>query len=224
MEGRALREDDGGRSGVRSAVQGRYRGLVVDFGGVLSTSFDGAQRSFCVREGLAPDALSRVFSLDAGAKGLLVDLERGAIGQDQFVAHLAPALGVCPDGLLERIVADLRPEPLVTAAVQELRRRGIPVVVLTNSWGTEPFDPYQPFDLQERFDAVVISHQVGLRKPDPQIFALAADRIAVPPSECVFVDDVERYLPPARALGMAVIHATDPTTTVTELNRHFRHP
>jgi putative hydrolase of the HAD superfamily len=197
MEGRALREDDGGRSGVRSAVQGRYRGLVVDFGGVLSTSFDGALRSFCVREGLAPDALSRVFSLDAGAKGLLVDLERGAIGQDQFVAHLAPALGVCPDGLLERIVADLRPEPLVTAAVQELRRQGIPVV---------------------------ISHQVGLRKPDPQIFALAADRIAVPPSECVFVDDVERYLPPARALGMAVIHATDPTTTVTELSRHFRRP
>jgi hypothetical protein len=114
MEGRALREDDGGRSGVRSAVQGRYRGLVVDFGGVLSTSFDGALRSFCVREGLAPD------------------------------------------GLLERIVADLRPEPLVTAAVQELRRQGIPVV---------------------------ISHQVGLRKPDPQIFALAADRIAVPPSD-----------------------------------------
>jgi putative hydrolase of the HAD superfamily len=199
----------------------RYRGLIVDFGGVLSTSFDGALRSFCVREGLKPDALERVFSLDAGAKGMLVELERGTIGQPEFVAHLATMLNVEPDGLLERMAADLRLEPTVSGAVADLRSRGVRVAVLSNSWGSSPFDPYRPFDLHNRFDAVVISDQVGLRKPDREIFALAADQLTLPPSACVFVDDVERYLQPARQLGMGVIHATDPATTVAELERHF---
>jgi putative hydrolase of the HAD superfamily len=68
-----------------------YRGLIADFGGVLSTSLEGALRSFCIREGLEPDAFERVFSLDAGAKGVLIKLERGAISQAEFIDHLAPA-------------------------------------------------------------------------------------------------------------------------------------
>jgi epoxide hydrolase-like predicted phosphatase len=198
-----------------------YCGLIVDFGGVLSTSFEGALQSFCVREGLSPNAFEQVFSLDAGAKGMLVDLERGAVSQAEFVAHLAPALGVNPDRLLERMVADLDLEPDVTRAVDELRQRGVRVAVLSNSWGSHPFDPYRPFNLHDRFDAVVISDQVGLRKPDPEIFTLTADRLTLPPSKCVFVDDVARYLPPAQELAMGTIHATDPTTTVTELARLF---
>jgi putative hydrolase of the HAD superfamily len=199
----------------------RYRGLIADFGGVLSTSFEGALRSFCIREGLAPDAFERVFSLDAGAKGILIELERGAITQAEFVEHLAPALGVDPDGLLERMVADLRLEPTVTDAVAELRQRGVRVAVLSNSWGSHPFDPYAPFRLDQRFDAVVISDQVGLRKPEPEIFRLAADRLRLPPNACVFVDDVARYLAPARDLGMGTIHATDPEATVAALGQLF---
>lgn len=198
-----------------------YRGLIVDFGGVLSTSFEGALRSFCVREGLAPNALEQVFSIDAGAKGMLVDLERGAVGQAEFVAHLAPALGVNPDGLLERMAADLRLEPEVTNKIERLRRRGVQVAVLSNSWGSHPFDPYEPFNLHERFDAVVISDRVGLRKPDPEIFLLAAERLALPASACVFVDDVARYLPPAQRLGMGTVHATDPATTIAKLAQVF---
>lgn len=194
-----------------------YRGLIVDFGGVLSTSFEGALQSFCVRERLAPNALEQVFSLDAGAKGMLIDLERGAVSQAEFVAHLASALDVNPDGLLERMVADLDLEPDVANAVQQLRQRGVKIAVLSNSWGSHPFDPYRPFNLHEQFDAVVISDQVGLRKPDPEIFTLTADRLTLPPSKCVFVDDVARYLPPARELGMGTIHATDPRTTITKL-------
>lgn len=195
-----------------------YRGLIVDFGGVLSTSFEGALQSFCVREGLAPDALEQVFSLDDGAKGMLVDLECGLIGQAEFVAHLAATLGVNPDGLLERMVAELRLEPKVTNAVQQVRQQGVRVAVLSNSWGSHPFDPYRPFHLAEQFDAVVISDQVGLRKPDPKIFTLTAERLGLPPADCVFVDDVARYLTPAQELGMGTIHATDPDTTVSELS------
>jgi putative hydrolase of the HAD superfamily len=60
---------------------GRYRGLILDFGGVLTTPFEGALRSYCVRDGLAPDALEKIFTLDKGAQGILVDLEQGQISQ-----------------------------------------------------------------------------------------------------------------------------------------------
>lgn len=198
-----------------------YAGLIADFGGVLTTSFEGALRSFCVREGLAPDALEKIFSVDAGAHGALRDLERGKIGQAEFVDYLAPALGVRSEKLLERILADLRGEPAVTSAVQRLRSAGVRVCVLTNSWGTSPFDPYAPYRLDENYDAVVISHQVGLRKPEPEIFLLAAEKIGIVPQQCVFVDDVAHYLGSARALGMGVVHATDPATTIAGLNGIF---
>jgi putative hydrolase of the HAD superfamily len=187
----------------------------------VSTSFHGALRGFCIREGLAPDALERVFSLSGGAKGMLTDLERGAVSQQQFVDHLAPLLGVDPDHLLERILADLDLEHVVADAIEQLRRDGIRVAVLSNSWGAGPYDPYQPYDLPARFDVVVLSHEVGLRKPEPAIFELAADRLGADPRECVFVDDVAHYLEPARQLGMGTVHAVDPATTVTELDRLF---
>lgn len=198
-----------------------YRGLIADFGGVLSTSFEGALRSFCVKEGLPPDALEKVFSIDVGAQGLLVDLERGEIGQAEFVDHLAPLLGVSPNGLLERMAAGLQIEHTVTDAVMALRERGVRVAVLSNSWGSHPYDPYVRFELDKRFDAVVISDQVGMRKPEPEIFTLTAELLGVPAAECVFVDDVARYLEPAGELGMGTIHATDPGTTVAELARLF---
>jgi epoxide hydrolase-like predicted phosphatase len=205
-----------------TSVQGRrYSGLVLDFGGVLTTPFDHALRSYCIRDGIAPDALEKIFTLDQGAQGALTELERGRISQAEFVADLAPALGVDPDGLLKRMLTDLHPEPQVVDAVAKLRQRGIKVAVLSNSWGSAPFDPYARFQLSEHYDVVVISDQVGLRKPDPEIFALVLDRLELSGDQCVFVDDVARYLPPAEALGMAIIHATDPPTTVAELARFF---
>jgi len=200
-----------------------HAGLIADFGGVLTTSFEGALRSFCVREGLAADSLEKIFSVDAGAHGALKDLERGEIEQAEFVAYLAPALGVQPDRLLERMLADLRSEPVVFDAVQRLRSRGVKVCVLSNSWGTSPFDPYGPFDLEANYDAVVISHQVGLRKPEKQIFALAADKLGLEFDQCVFIDDVAHYLDAASALGMEVVHAVEPKNTVAALNELFDH-
>lgn len=198
-----------------------FKGLVLDFGGVLTTSFDEALRSYCIRDGLPPDALEWMFTLDAGAHGALVDLECGKLGQAEFVALLARTLDVEADGLLERMTADLRREPLVATAAARLRQHGVRVAVLSNSWGSSPFDPYAPFRLHDTFDAVIISDQVGLRKPDPAIFRLTAGRLGLEPAQCVFVDDVARYLEPARALGMATIHATDPDETVEQLAEIF---
>jgi FMN phosphatase YigB (HAD superfamily) len=66
---------------------------------------------------------------------------------------------------------------------------------------------------------VVISSQVGLRKPEPAIYRRAARELAVPTERIVFVDDITANLQPAHELGMAVIHHVNPGTTVRELER-----
>jgi putative hydrolase of the HAD superfamily len=104
-------------------------------------------------------------------------------------------------------------------AVARARSAGIRVGVITNSWGTAPYDPYAAYQLDQRFDAVVISSLVGLRKPEPAIYRLAADELAVPSGRIVFVDDIATNLEPAHELGMAVIHHVDPARTVRELER-----
>ena len=200
------------------------RGLILDFGGVLTSDFFEALRGFCRREGLPEDALLHLISVDDGAKGVLVDLERGAIGQPEFEAQMAELLGVPQTGLLRRIAADLKPEEPVLQACEKLRRHGIKLGVLSNSWGTEPFDPYGPWCLERNFDSVVISHRVGLRKPDPRIFELAAQGLGLTPEECVYVDDIAVYLEPAREMGMRVLHHTDAAVTVRELESIFAVP
>ncbi len=77
------------------------RALVLNFGGVLTTFFDGALHSYCLRDGLAPDALENIFNLDQSAQGALVNVERGRIIEAQFVAHIAAALSADPDRLLK---------------------------------------------------------------------------------------------------------------------------
>ena len=77
--------------------------------------------------------------------------------------------------------------------------------------------------LEELFDAWVISSDVGLRKPDPAVYELAADRLGLPPAACVFVDDLPGNLKPARALGMAtVLHRGDAEATLAEVRALLR--
>ena len=82
--------------------------------------------------------------------------------------------------------------------VRAARRAGVRTAMLSNSWGEDRYDRAL---LAELFDAWVISGEVGLRKPDPAIYELAAERLGLPPAACVFVDDLPGNLKPARALG-----------------------
>jgi FMN phosphatase YigB (HAD superfamily) len=97
------------------------------------------------------------------------------------------------------MLSDLRPCQPVLNLVDRARKAGIATAVLSNSWRTGSYDPYAGYDLESRFDAVVISDQVGLRKPDETIYRLAAETLDVAPSTCVFVDDTAHNLPPAYA-------------------------
>src|SRR5436305_10456587 len=101
-------------------------------------------------------------------------------------------------------------------AVAAARTAGIHTGLISNSWGTRRYDRSR---LAELFDGVVISGEVGMRKPAPEIYELGAQRIGLAPSDCVFVDDLPFNLKPAEQLGMAAVHHTGPAQTIDELER-----
>jgi putative hydrolase of the HAD superfamily len=197
----------------------RYRGLLLDFGGVLTTSLIDAIRRFASGNGLAENALLDLFRGDPAGRRLLVDVERGAISQGAFEAGIGALLGIDPDGLVPRVLGLVEPEQAILTAAEKARAAGIRTGVLSNSWGLRPFNPYSVWDLERRFDVVVISDETGTRKPDPAIYRLAAERLGLPPERCVFVDDLPHNLEPARRIGMAVVLKTGADEAVDELER-----
>ena len=187
-------------------------GLIVDFGGVLTTDVFESFRAFCEAEGLEPDAVRDRFRGDAEARGLLEALELGQITEAEYEPRLATVLGVAPEGLIDRLFGGMQPDEAMVEGVRAARRAGVRTGMLSNSWGDDRYDRAQ---LEELFDAWVISGEVGLRKPDPAIYSLAAERLAVAPEQCVYVDDLPGNLKPAAALGMAtVLHGGDADLTL----------
>lgn len=189
-------------------------GLLIDFGGVLTSSPFGAFAAFCEAEGLDFDAVAARFRGDAVAQELLVDLECGRIEEIAFERRFADLLGVAPDGLIDRMFSGLRPDPAMIAGVEAARRGGVRTGLISNSWATRHYDPAVVARL---FDARVISGEEGIRKPDPAIYELALERLGLPAERCVFVDDLPGNLKPARELGMATIHHHAAETTLPAL-------
>lgn len=192
-------------------------GLVLDFGGVLTTPLLPAVLGFEKREGLEEGACITALYLNEEGVRLTHELERGALTQTQWNEAAALLLGVSPDGLMHRMFADLRPEPLVINAAAAARRAGVKVGILSNSVGLTPWNLYDGYDLDTLYDAVAISEHHRMRKPDPQFFQVALDALGLPAEQCVFVDDTESYLAPAAALGFATVHAKEPEETIARL-------
>lgn len=190
------------------------QGLLVDYGGVLTSDLFVSFRSFCELEGLDPLEIGRRFRHDSGSRALLVSLEEGRMAEEDFERSFAEVLGVPGVGLIDRLFAGSAPDAGMIEAVRRARAGGIRTGLISNSWGTRRYDRAQ---LGELFDGVVISGEVGMRKPAPRIYELGAEAVGLPASQCVFVDDLEFNLAPAKELGMATLHHTDTKRTVSRL-------
>jgi putative hydrolase of the HAD superfamily len=194
----------------------RYRGLLVDYGGVLTSSLFESFRWFCELEGLEPESVGRRFRNDPACRELLIGLETGKLAEEEFELQFAEILGVSAPGLIDRLFAGSRPEEPMLEAVLSARRAGIRTGLVSNSWGTRRYDRQR---LSELFDGIVISGEVGIRKPAAEMYELGAQRIGVNPEACVFVDDLPFNLGPAAELGMATVHHVSSEQTIEELER-----
>jgi putative hydrolase of the HAD superfamily len=191
-------------------------GLIVDYGGVLTTDVFASFRAFCEAEGLPPDTVRERFRSDPEARELLARLETGALAVAEFEPRFAALLEVESERLIGRLFGAMEPDTAMLEGVRAARATGIRTGLLSNSWGDAL--AYDDALLEELFDAWVISSEAGLRKPDPAIYELAAERLGLPPAACVFVDDLPGNLKPARALGMAtVLHRGDAAATLAEI-------
>ncbi|MFF8381276.1 HAD-IA family hydrolase [Streptomyces sp. NPDC015661] len=190
------------------------KGLVLDFGGVLTTPLLPAALAFERRAGLAEGTLLTGLYLNPEGIRLTEELERGRLTQTQWNEAAGELLGIAPDNLMGRIFADLRPETSMIAAAAAARRAGVKVGILSNSVGLTPWNLYDGHELDELYDAVVLSELHGMRKPDREIFLLVLDQLGLTAEECVFVDDTEQYLSPAAELGFTTVHAAAPARTV----------
>jgi putative hydrolase of the HAD superfamily len=194
----------------------RYRGLLVDYGGVLTSSLFDSFRSFCELEGLAPEEVVKRFREDRACRELLIGLETGKLPEEEFEVQLAALLEVSAPALIDRLFAGSGPDEAMLEAVLRARRAGIRTGLVSNSWGTRRYDRQR---LNELFDGIVISGEVGMRKPAPEMYELGAQRIGVEARACVFVDDLPFNLAPAAELGMGTVHHVSTEETIDELER-----
>lgn len=154
---------------------------------------------------MAPDKLEAVLPelllLDDRGRRERPEFWRAAIGK-------APALGWDPKELqawgAPAIAARVAPDPAVRAALEALRGRGLRLGLVTNGAGNHQREKLEKTGLADLFEAIVISGEVGVRKPDPAIFTKALEQLGVSASSALHVgDDPERDVDAARKAGLS---------------------
>ncbi len=198
------------------------RGVITDWGGVLTNPIADSVNAWLLAEGIDRDsyrAIMRRWVRPAYADGSDANpvhaLERGECTSEEFERALASELvlvtggPVASPGLLARMFAGSTLDEAMVELFRRLRAAGVPTGMLSNSWG----GTYPRELISELFDAVVISAEVGMRKPELRIFLHAADLLGLPPSECIFIDDIEANVAAAEQLGFTGIVHSGPDST-----------
>ena len=203
--------------------------LIVDYGGVMTISEGDVFGAFCRDTGADPHRLRAIAmaAFDGSAPdGLVARRERGEIPLPEFERALASMLSeglerpIEPEGLHARLFAAERIDEDMVDAVRCARAAGIPIAMLSNTWG----DGAEQEALGELFDVVLLSGRVGMRKPEPRFFLTAAGELGVEPGACAFVDDIEANVEAAARLGMEGLLHTDAATTIARLEHVLRVP
>lgn len=178
----------------------------------MTSSMGGAFAAFSLESGVDPSVFKRVIQEAYGGveAGMIARVETGEVTPEEFEAWLAEVLSegldrpLDPRGLRDRLFGRLEEDQRMAEAVARARAAGVRTGLISNSWGGAA---YRRERFEELFDAVVISEEVGMRKPHPSIYRLAASRIGVEPVACVFVDDLLPNVEGARAVGMeGIVH------------------
>lgn len=209
-----------------------FRAVLWDFGGVVLTSPFEAFARYEAELGLPTGFIRTVNATNPDANAW-ARLERSELDLAGFArafeveARALDTTGKAEALVGERVIALLAGEirPQMVAALDALKRHGLKIACLTNniSGGGEGTSERQSrvAQVMARFDAVVESSKVGVRKPEPRFYELACEMLAVQPHECVFLDDLGINLKPAKAMGMTTIKVGDPDVALAELEGHL---
>ena len=205
----------------------QLRGVITDWGGVLTSPILATVRAWIEVDDIDVNSYRAVMkswiaqAYDAdGDSNPIHALERGECSAAEFERILAARLdridggSVAAEGLLQRMFAASVRVPAMYDLIRALRRAGLRTAMLSNSWGC---DEYPRADFPGLFDAVVISGEVGMRKPEEGIFLYAARALGLAPAECVFIDDMEANVAAAAGCGMTGLLHTEAQSTAAAL-------
>jgi putative hydrolase of the HAD superfamily len=220
--------EDAASAGLPAPADGkpRIRGVIMDWGGVMTSPILDTVDAWILAERINRDSYTAVMrSWVAGAYGDGADnpvhaLERGECTDEEFERLLARELrdtdgdAVPADGLLARMFAASALDDAMLDLVRSLRRAGLRTALLSNSWGNGDYPRHLFPDL---FDVVVISAEVGMRKPEERIFRHTAALLGLEPQECVFIDDVSANIAAAEAIGLVCMQHKQPGPTAAWL-------
>lgn len=207
-------------------MSGPITTVVADFGGVLSTPLAPAFGIVQEHLRLPGEALGAALGGLAAERGVhpLHELETGELSEPAFFGLLGDRLTadlgreVRLDEFSALYWEALAPNHALVEHLRGLRRAGYRMGLLTNNvreW--EPrWRAMVPVD--ELFDVVVDSARVGLRKPDPEIYALTTERLGVPGTEVVFLDDFASNCAAAREAGWTAVRFEDTAQAIAELD------
>jgi epoxide hydrolase-like predicted phosphatase len=197
--------------------------VIFDLGGVVFESPLRFIREYEERLGLPQNLVARVVGGYGGEHGAWQRLERGELTLPAFCVEMdrdVRVLGaqMSSADLMQKMAELHEVRPAMLGAIRRLRQSGFKVAALTNNWVTH--DGYDELmrPLREEFHVFVESCKVGMRKPDPRIYGIACERLGVPASASVFLDDIGGNLKIARGLGMTTIKVGEPLAALRELS------
>lgn len=192
-----------------------FDAVIFDFGGVFTPSPLVLFESYEISRGLPLRFIGQVIKSNH-LENAWACYERGQIDLaefDQLFAAESAALGERVPGrdVVELLSFSIRHD--MVAALRRVKGRGIRTGCITNNlpsidWATMMSGSGDAHDVEaifSEFDAVLESSKIGLRKPDPAIYSLMCERLAVDPHRCIFMDDLGINLKPARNMGMTTI-------------------
>lgn len=204
----------------------KIKAVLWDFGGVITSSPFDAFNSYEATRGLPENFIRGVNAVngDTNAWALLERNEIDAAGFDGLFRKEALARGHdVPGGDVIALLAGSIREPVVRAL--EACKAQVKVGCITNNakvgksagMSDDPAKAAAVADIMTLFDHVIESSKVGLRKPDPRIYALMCEALDVEPKHCVYIDDLGINLKPARAMGMVTIKALTEAQILADL-------
>jgi len=189
--------------------------VIWDFGGVFTTSPFEAFNAYEAENGLPADFI-RTLNATNPDTNAWAQFEASKIGPEEFDAlFLAESGGKVPGSAVIGLLYG-RLRPAMAAALTACKTRFKNGLITNNVASDRPQAP----DLAAvfaQFDHVIESSKVGIRKPDPRIYALMCEALDVDPRACVYLDDLGINLKPARAMGMRTIKVLNQEQALAEL-------
>ncbi|ETK36536.1 HAD-IA family hydrolase [Microbispora corallina] len=202
----------------------------TDFGGVLTPPISVTMARFCAAHDLPQEALiDAILKVTAsyGTDDIMLPIDTPLVSEPEWVAQIGEVLRA-DHGVEMRLttLADAwfdgrEANAEWVAALRGLRERGLFVGMLSNMVPAWDLHWRRMVDPAELFDDVVLSFEVGCRKPDRRIFDLAVERSGVPAGLSLFVDDLPKNCDGARAAGWRAVHFTGTAEAVAALNEHL---